>query len=327
MSEVKFQSHGSTLSGWLIAHPGESPKPLVVMVHGSERTSPRTSSYPYVLAGLGLNVFLYDKRGTGDSEGEYTQNFELLADDAAAALREARKVAAGRFSRIGYYGGSQGGWVAPLAATRAPADFVVVGFGLMVSPIDEDREQVLSEVREKGYGEPDLAQAGEVADAAGRLVASGFVSGFDDVAAVRKRYSRKPWFGQINGEFTGQVMRTSDSDLRRVGRALFDNLELIWRYDSVSALSRVKVPQLWVLAEADREAPSEASLAQLRSLRDRGSDLTIYSFPQTDHGMFEFTAAADGTRSYGQITDGYFQLIGDWINGSAGTDYGRARRH
>ena len=122
ISEVKFKSHGTTFSGWLISHPGDHPKPLVVTVHGSERTSPRTSTYPLMSwQRLGLNVFFYDKRGTGNSEGEYTQNFELLADDAAAAMNEARSVAAGRFTNgPAIYGGSQGGWVAPLAATRSP---------------------------------------------------------------------------------------------------------------------------------------------------------------------------------------------------------------
>lgn len=324
--DVKFTSHGTTLSGRLITHP-DGPRPLVVMVHGSERTSPRTSFYPFVLAGLGLNVFLYDKRGTGESEGEYTQNFELLADDAAAALNEAKRAAAGHFTKAGFFGGSQGGWVAPLAATRSPAEFVVVGFGLMVSPLDEDKQQVLSEMREKGYGEPDLTQAEEVSDAAGQLVASHFASGFEQVAAIKKRYSAKPWFGQIEGEFTGDIMRMSDSDLHRVGAALFDNLELIWDYDAVASLRKVKAPQLWILAEEDREAPSKASLARLTDLRDKGSNISIYSFPATDHGMAEFNEAADGTRTYGRITDGYFRLVGDWINGSTGTGYGRGRRH
>jgi hypothetical protein len=37
-------------------------------------------------------------------------------------MREAKRIAGARASRIGYQGGSQGGWVAPLAATRAPVE-------------------------------------------------------------------------------------------------------------------------------------------------------------------------------------------------------------
>src|SRR3546814_3188443 len=93
-----------------------------------------------------------DLRGTGGSDGEYTQNFELLAADAAKALDTARGMTAGRHGRAGFFGGSQGGWVAPLAATRTKADFVAVGFGLVASPIEEDREQMVSEVRAAGLG-------------------------------------------------------------------------------------------------------------------------------------------------------------------------------
>lgn len=326
MEAAEFTSHGTKLSGTLIEPPG-GPHPLVVLVHGSERTSPLTSPYPYIFASYGLTVFAYDKRGTGKSAGEYTQNFELLADDAAAAMKAARRLAGGRFDRAGYFGGSQGGWVAPLAATRTPVDFVAVGFGLIESPIGEDREQVLSEMRAKGYGAADLAAAAEVAEATGLLVGSNFTTGFDRLAAVRRRYGSRLWFTEIQGEFTGDVLRESEADLHRSGRPLFDNLELIWNYDGPAVIRRVKAPQLWVLAEADREAPSETTLASLLKIRGAGADLTIYSFPDTDHGMTEFVEAPDGTRTYTRVTDGYFRLLADWIKGARPTTYGRARKH
>src|SRR3546814_8705062 len=93
------------------------------------------------MAAQGISVFVYDKRGTGGSEGEYTQNFELLAADAAKALDTARGMTAGRPGRAGFFRGSPGGWVAPPAATRTKADFVAGGFGLVASPGEEGREQ------------------------------------------------------------------------------------------------------------------------------------------------------------------------------------------
>lgn len=325
-TESSFQSHGINLRGTLLEPTSRGPHPLVIFVHGSERTSPLAGSYPLLLVAQGISVFAYDKRGTGKSEGEYTQNFELLADDAAAAMAEARSLAAGRFDRIGYFGGSQGGWIAPLAATRSKPDFVAVGFGLIGSPIEEDGEQVLTEMRDKGYGEADLAEARKVARATAGLVRSRFKSGFDQLAEVKRLYGHKPWFSEIKGEFTGRVLHEKEADLRRVGAAVFDNLELIWDYDSRPVLAKLKVPQLWILAEADREAPSATTVATLQRLRDKGSDLTIYSFPGTDHGMLEFVQAADGSRNYTRVTDGYFRLLGDWIIGKRDGHYGRARK-
>ena len=326
LTETKFNSHGQQLTGVLIEPATPGPHPLVVMVHGSERTSPRLGSYPYIFAAQGIAVFAYDKRGTGQSEGEYTQNFELLADDASVAMLEARRLAAGRFSRAGFFGGSQGGWIAPLAATRSPADFVAVGFGLMASPLEEDRSHVLTEMREQGYGAADQALAGELADAAGALVVSHFTTGFERLAEVKRRASAKPWFGRIKGEFTGDVARADEADLRRVGGAIYDNVELIWDYDALSVIERVRAPQLWVLAEKDREAPPETTLERLAVARNAGAKLAIYSFPDTDHGMVEFTQDAKGERTVTRVTEGYFRLLGDWIKGRVDGTYGRARK-
>ena len=161
------------------------------MVHGSERTSSLNSPYAYSLAAQGISVFVYDKRGTGGSEGEYTQNFELLASDAAAALAHARTMARGRFGRSGYFGGSQGGWVAPLAATRSAADFVAIGFGLVASPIEEDREQMISEARALGLDSEALALINRMSAATSRLLLSGFYEGYKELAQVRRELAEK----------------------------------------------------------------------------------------------------------------------------------------
>ncbi|MFN4356684.1 alpha/beta hydrolase family protein [Sphingopyxis alaskensis] len=320
-----FDSAGSKFSGMLIEPPGSDPqRPLVVMVHGSERTSPIGGIYGYAMAAQGLSVFVYDKRGTGASEGEYTQNFELLARDAAAALGQARAMLPGHAGRAGFFGGSQGGWVAPLAATLTPADFVAVGFGLVASPIEEDREQMISEVRAAGLGADAEALVNRLSAATARLLLSNFKDGYVELDAARAALADKPWATQIRGEHSGMMLRMSNAELRRIGRARFDNLELIWDYDAVAALRRLRTPLLWVLAGEDREAPIETTRAALAELRAAGQPIDVYLFPGTDHGMIEFTTGPDGKRSYTRITDGYLKLLGDWMKGEARGTYGRA---
>lgn len=325
-TETTFDSHGTRLAGRLIEPASDDVLPLVVLVHGSERTSATGSPYAYALAAQGLRVFAYDKRGTGASEGDYNQNFELLADDAVAALQQARALARGRFDRAGYFGGSQGGWVAPLAATRSPADFVAVGFGLVVSPIDEDREQMIDEVREAGLGDEALAAVDRLSAATGQLLSTQFREGFEALEAERIALRDAPWADAIQGEHSGRMLRTPDDVLRRVGRPLFDRYELIWDYDAVAALRRVEVPLLWVLAEDDREAPIERTRDALLSLAAEGQPIALYMFPGTDHGMFEYETLADGSRRGTRITEGYLRLLADWIRGAADGVYGRAVR-
>ena len=51
---------------------------------------PKFYSLQRQLPAEGIGVFVYDKRGTGKSGGVYTQNYLLLADDAIAAMNEAK---------------------------------------------------------------------------------------------------------------------------------------------------------------------------------------------------------------------------------------------
>ena len=327
-TDTRFDSVETQLAGRLIEPAGDATggRPLVVLVHGSERTSALASPYAYSLAAQGITVFVYDKRGTGASEGEYTQNFELLAADAAAALAHAKTMAHGRISRAGYFGGSQGGWVAPLAATRSDAQFVAIGFGLVASPIEEDREQMISEARALGLDGAAFALINRLSAATSRLVLSGFSQGYDDLAKVRRDLAAQPWSQRIRGEYSGQIVRMTDDELRRLGRARFDNVELIWDYDSLAALQRVNVPVLWVLAGEDREAPIETTRGALMQLKKSGKPIDVYLFPDTDHGMMEFVTKADGSRTMTRITDGYLKLVGDWIKGRVAGPYGRAQK-
>ncbi len=322
---TEFTSATTTLAGELMEPLWRTgPLPLVVMVHGSERTPAIGNQYAHALAAQGIAVFVYDKRGTGASKGEYTQNFELLADDAAAALMQARNLMRGKFSRAGYFGGSQGGWVAPLAGTRSPADFVAVGFGLVASPIEEDHQQMLLEAKELGLGADAFALLDRLSQATSRLLLSRFTEGYQELANVRRELATKPWADKIHGEHSGEMLRMTESDLSRVGRPRFDNLELIWDYDAMAVLKKLEVPLLWVLAGQDREAPIERTREALLKLAHAGKPVDLYLFPDTDHGMVEFETNSDGSRTVKRITDGYLRLLGDWIKNDVHGDYGRA---
>ena len=326
LTPSKFRSGDLILNGMLIepqAKTGTRP-PLVVTVHGSERTpAVKSAYYPWILAAQGISAFVYDKRGTGESQGTYNQNFHALGADAAAASREAKRLAAGRYSRFGLLGGSQGGWVAPRAANDAGADFVAVGFGLLIDPLEEDASQVAAELTEADYGVDVLKQAREITDATGNLMAEHFLKGYEQLAAVKARYASQPWFAKIKGEFTGDILALDEATLRREGAARFDNLELDWRYDAMGWMRKVKAPQLWVIAAQDREAPPQTTVDRLQTLRSEGHDIAIVRFPDTDHGMVEFTQDAKGERTSTRVTDGYFRLLGDWIKGTTRPPYGR----
>ncbi|MFN7163548.1 MAG: alpha/beta hydrolase family protein [Hyphomonas sp.] len=329
VQETTFQGEGETLFGRLVLPAGEGPVPVVVQVHGSGSWSATTFlARQRMLPAEGIGVFAYDKRGTGRSTGTYTQDFHLLAADAAAAAREARRLAGPRLGALAYEGVSQGGWVAPLAAAIEPVDRIIVGYGLTVSPLEENRSEVLLNVSEAGYGSEALEGAGELADATGVVIASNFTSGFRELAEVRKRYRSEPWFDAVQGEFTGEMLSyptwlvqlTAPIIGRRANRGT------TWSHEPLPVLRSLDVPILWVLAGSDREAPPEQTRTDLIRLQGEGRRITILEFPDTDHGILEFETLPDGRRVNTRAADGYLSAVADFARDGrlAPVQYGNA---
>ena len=319
-----FTSHGTRLVGRLILPKGTNRVAVVVFVHGSENASALdTWALQRILPAEGVGMFVYDKRGTGRSGGVYTQDFNLLADDAVAAVHEARHLAGARLSRIGYHGTSQGGWVAPIAANRAPVDFVIVAYGLAVSVIAEDQEAVELQLGEKGYSATDIADALTVAKAAEAVFVSDFKSGIDEFDAVRSRYRSKPWFKDMQGDFIFLVLPQSKSQLRAMGPK-FD-WHTPFNYDPMPTLRAGKVPQLWVLGGEDYQAPSAETRRRLDSLIAQRHPFTVAYYPKAQHGIMLFETEADGSRVPTRIAPGYFRMIRDFArDGRLHGSYGDA---
>ncbi|HEX8703253.1 MAG TPA: alpha/beta hydrolase [Myxococcaceae bacterium] len=325
-TRTRFPSDGVTLSGLLIEPVSVKGKPpLVVFVHGSNNTGWINGSFQdaYLMAASGISAFLFDKRGTGESTGSYNQNFRLLAKDIVAGAAEARRLAAGRYGKFGLIGLSQGGWIGPLAAGPARADFLVINYGGIFTPLEEDFEQVVLDVLQTGVDAQTAAKAREVAEAAGEVVASGFTSGYERLAEMRRKYGQEPWFKAIKGEFSGRVLAATEAELRALAGKP-DPLGLDWRFDSRPVLQALDIPILWILAEKDRESPYSLTAGRIGELQQAGKPITFYSFPDTDHGMWEFTEAPNGTRTLTRYTDGYFRLVADWVTGRTSPSYGRA---
>lgn len=315
VTETKFQGAGVSLAGRLVMPKGNARVPIVILVHGSEHFSAR-DFYPLqrLFASTGIGVFVYDKRGTGASGGPYSQNYLLLADDAIAATREARRLAGARAGRIGYQAGSQGGWVAPLAAKIESVDFVIVGFGLAVSPLDEDREAIALDMTRHGYGPEVMAKAMEVADASAAILLSGFSTGYEQLDAIRAKYGAEPWFKYVHGDVTYALLEMPHETLREQGPAMFSGVPL--NYDPMPVLRNLETPALWILGEDDTDAPSAETERRLRRLGAQGKPITVAMFPHADHGIYEYETASDGKRVSTRNPDGYFEMMCDFIRRS-----------
>lgn len=311
---TRFAVGGTTLAGRLTLPDGNARVPIVVLVHGAEHDSALENySLQREFAAAGIGVFAYDKRGTGRSGGRYTQNYLTLANDAVLAAREARRLAGARLGRLGYQGGSQGGWVAPLAAKIEPVDFIIVSFGLAVSPLEEDREAIAFDMARAGHGADVTAKAMAFADATAVIVDSGFSEGFEQLAALQARYADEPWYPAVRGNITGYLLATPAATARIEGPRLLEGMPA--HHDPMPVLANLEVPQLWIVGGQDRDAPPGETLRRLGELQRTGRPIQTRVFPEADHGMYEFELDAKGERVSTRQPEGYLRLMQEFIRG------------
>ena len=136
-TEVRVPATDATLAATITEPLTPGLHPGIVIVHGSG-PGPRIDYGIWVglYASLGLTVLAYDKRGNGSSTGKYPGEYpsdaalEIYATDAAATLGFLASWPTVDPKRVGFHGGSQGGWVVPLAIARHQA---AAAFAVLVS--------------------------------------------------------------------------------------------------------------------------------------------------------------------------------------------------
>jgi dienelactone hydrolase len=151
--EVRFESGDVTLHGTVLVPDAPGRKPAMVLVHGSG-PGPRELRRPdaEAFAREGIVTLIYDKRTEGYSEsGLGARSYELLAQDALAAVRTLRAHPEVDPDAVGLWGRSEGGWVVPIAANRSEeAAFVVLVGASGVSPARQVSWFLESQLRHLG---------------------------------------------------------------------------------------------------------------------------------------------------------------------------------
>ena len=140
---VEFISEGVLLKGKLWIPAGKGPFPAVVTNHGSGKTTKENSAgIAQVYNQNGIAVLSHDKRGVGESGGEYEnvsicnarRVFPLLAADASSAINKLKEFDFIDKNKLGLWGGSQAGWVFPITASiNKDVSFLVLRSGPLVS--------------------------------------------------------------------------------------------------------------------------------------------------------------------------------------------------
>ncbi len=156
-TEVSFRGEGGlTLHGTVLSPASaKTARPGIVLVHGAGTATPRTKLLNEAVgfARQGLAVLIYDKRSEGYSL--FQRSYSQLADDALGGVAALRSQPGVDPAKVGIWGLSEGGWVAPIAASRSKdIAFVVLVGANSLRPLRQQTWAVAAGLRKAGVSGP-----------------------------------------------------------------------------------------------------------------------------------------------------------------------------
>ncbi len=261
-----------------------------------------------------------DDRGVGGSTGSQrlatTSDF---ADDALAGIRYLRTRPEIAGDRIGLIGHSEGGLIAPLAATRDPGTVAYIvmlaGPGVPLGEIVVRQTELIL----RASGADSTTIAGQVAQT---RIAMDLLAAGADSATIRNRLAEG---ARAEAAATGEPL-----DEAKLAAALDSQLPGLlspwFRYavtlDPRDLLRHVTCPVLALNGTLDRQVDPEQNLPAIAAaLAEAGDqDVTIMRMPGLNH-LFQ-TATTGAPAEYAQIEETFdaaaLATIADWITARFG---------
>jgi fermentation-respiration switch protein FrsA (DUF1100 family) len=123
--DVEFKTEdGLKLKGWLIVENQDSP--TIIICHGFGTNRSDVLVLADFLSRAGYNIFLFDFRGHGESQGWYTSFGYLEQRDLKSALEFLQQNSEIKLKEFGAIGVSMGGAIAIMTAANEPSIKAVV---------------------------------------------------------------------------------------------------------------------------------------------------------------------------------------------------------
>jgi pimeloyl-ACP methyl ester carboxylesterase len=275
IEDVSFRNGSVTLSGSLLIPRTQGPHPAIILVHGSlaETRWGTIMFFADRFARRGIAALVYDKRGTGDSTGDWkTATYEEISDDALAGIHLLQRRESIRLDQIGAFGHSEGGAVVAIMAARSrDVAFIISADGTTGPSYKQDLFRVRKIVESNGFTKEDVTKAMAFYNMWLQVARTGH--GRDQLDTEIPKVENEKWFDLVAPPSKDHWAWT---EYRK--RADFDSL-LSW--------AKVNVPVLLLYGELDEKVPATESIEQIdKTLQAAGnSDYTEILIPRAQHNL------------------------------------------
>ncbi len=308
IEDRRFTSGGAKLVGTLYMPRSRTPVAAVVVTHSASSPLRRAHLYDHLkttLPALGIAVFVYDRRGSGQSGSKNAGgDFTLLADDAVAAAKNLAADPRIDRRRIGTWGLSQGGWISPLAASRSKDIAFVIAVSAPV--VTADVQMLFSSTNHliaNGYSRGDIDTM-----VATRKAVDNYMRGKTSKEAAQRMVDiakTKPWFKYL---YIGETVRDRETS---GWRREIEN-------DPLRNLQAVTVPTLILYGADDAVVPVSDLVERLKTVAPRLRKTKVHVVAGADHAM---QMSADPKVSLDPKYDGterpdspeYLAVLSSWL--------------
>jgi pimeloyl-ACP methyl ester carboxylesterase len=302
VEDINFR-HGDNLLAGSLYRPGRPGRyPAVALVFGSGAQDRNYGGAGAALgrhfASHGFICLAWDKPGVGKSTGNFNaQTFQDRAEESLAAVRFLCERPEVRSDQVGLWGHSQGGMVAPLAASLSDqVAFVIEVSGWQGVAWRQDSVRVEAELRADGFPEADVKQA--TAFARMRMDLIRGTGPYEELERSQEKVKDRPWFKAIHF----------------CDRALFQAARPVVEYDTGPSWENVHCPVLVIYGDKDTSSgpPDELVATIRRGLAKAGNDdVIVRIFPGADHSLCRAKRREAGGDP--DFAPGYLDAMTAWL--------------
>ncbi|HEX8232123.1 MAG TPA: alpha/beta hydrolase [Caulobacteraceae bacterium] len=296
---VRFRSEGGPLLSGVVLTPDRPGRhPGFVGLHGSGAET-RAGANRFLaehLAAKGAVVLLFDKRGSGESEGDWrTATLEDLAADARAALEVLRGRMDVDAARIGFLGASQASWVAAIVAGGDPGvRFLLIRSGPLTTPAEEGREDYLRRIDR--YPATARARAARILELDDEVTRTG--KGWDRLQTEIAEAANEDWFKAMDFR-----PLPPDHKARAAFRPWLD-------VDPRPLLEKSPAAALWIYGEADETVPARESATIASAMKAAGKDYRVVVIPGASHAL---TRPPPQDAQWPRLAPEYLPTVMEWF--------------
>lgn len=305
--EVRMKNGDVTLAGTLLIPSTPGKHPAIVMVHGSSSvTRDFFGPIAYDFVRKGIAVLSYDKRGVGASSGHWMDvDYQALATDALAGVQLMKTRKEIDPSRIGLFGISQGGWIAPLAASQSrDVAFLVLVSAPVVNPFEQIVMSQEAELRVMQVPETDISEAStKLRSQLGWLRSDEAFKELD--AGLKKMQEQQD--PKLSADLSSQGLENPRYLLW---------LRRVMDYDPLPALQKTTCPVLLVYGELDRTVPFKENKEGLEKALKAAANQHVTSqvFANANHALLRCNTGSGSEFPYlTEFVPGFYDAFTRWI--------------